>query len=214
MSKKCFSLIHGDRVHLAPKTKVVAADAFSKMVTAQEMLQKVRQDAELYVKETSKECEKLKEFAQKTGFEEGFKQWAAQITKLEEEIAKVRKDLEKMIVPIALTAAKKIVGREISLSEHTVVDIVANNLKAVSQHRKIKIYVNRKDMAILEANKNRLRQMFEGLESLSIIERADVAPGGSIIETEAGIINAQLENQWNLLEKAFESFIKKGQTIK
>jgi type III secretion protein L len=214
MSKKCFTLIHGDRIHLAPKTKVVAADAFSKMITAEEMLHEVRLDAEKYVKETAQECEKLKEFAQKTGFDEGLKEWTDHIAKLEEEIANVRKELQKIIVPIALTAAKKIVGREIALSEQTVVDIVANNLKAVSQHRKIKIYVNRKDLAALEANKPRLKQIFEGLESLSIVERADVAPGGSIIETEAGIINAQLDNQWRALERAFDSLIKKGQSIK
>ena len=36
-----------------------------------------------------------------------------------------------------------------------------------------------------------------------------IEPGGCIIETEAGIINAQLENQWRSLENAFESFMKK-----
>ena len=32
--------------------------------------------------------------------------------------------------------------------------------------------------------------------------------GVCIIETEAGIINASLENQWRALESAFEAFMK------
>ena len=53
-----------------------------------------------------------------------------------------------MIFPVALEAAKKIVGREIEASEDTIVDIVSNSLKAVSTHKKITIYVNRKDLEI------------------------------------------------------------------
>lgn len=209
MTKKIFTLIHGDHVHIAPKTKVVPAEAFSETLTAEEMLSKVREDAAKYVQETTVESEKIKEQAQKEGYEEGFREWAERIAQLEEEIQKVRKDVEKMIVPIAMSAAKKIVGREIELSENAIVDIVSSNLKAVAQHKKIKIYVNKKDLQVLEKQKNQLRQVFETLESLSIIERNDVQPGGCIIETEGGIINAQLENQWRILERAFAQLTKK-----
>jgi type III secretion protein L len=61
----------------------------------------------------------------------------------------------------------------------------------------------------LEAAKSQIKKVFEHLESLSIQERSDIEPGGCMIETEAGIINAQLENQWRSLEIAFESFMKK-----
>jgi type III secretion protein L len=106
-------------------------------------------------------------------------------------------------------AAKKIVGRELELSEDAIVDIVSSSLKAVAQHHKITIYVNKKELAILEANRPRLKNIFESLESLSLRERNDIAPGGCVIETEGGIINAQLDNQWRILEKAFDNLLKK-----
>jgi type III secretion protein L len=68
--------------------------------------------------------------------------------------------------------------------------------------------VNRKDLSILEANRPKLREIFESLESLAIRERADISSGSCIIETEGGIINALLENQWRVLEKAFENMLK------
>ena len=208
MSKKFLSLIHGDKVRIAPKTKVIPAAEFSTLVSASELLDKVKEDASLYKKEVVEEIEILKEQAQQEGFEAGFNAWVELIAKLEDEITKVRGDMEKILTPVVLEAAKKIVNREIELSENTIVDIVTGTLKSVSQHKKITIYVNKKDLDALEANRTRLKDVFENLEVLSIRPRADVAQGGCVIETEGGIINAQLENRWRILESAFQSLMK------
>lgn len=208
MSKKFFSLIHGDKNKIVPNKKIIPAEAIGQLLDAQEVLEKVHDDVEKYKLEVAQECEKLKEQAQQEGFAEGYQKWVEHIAKIEEEIAKVRQELEKMLIPVALKAAKKIVGREIELSEDTIVDIVSNSLKAVSQHKKITIYVNKRDLDPLEHSRPRLKQIFESLEVLSLRERPDVARGGCIIETEGGIINAQLENQWSALEKAFATLMK------
>lgn len=208
MSKKFFSLIYGEKNKIAPNKKVIPADDIGMILDAQEVLEKVKQDAEKYKLEVAEECEKHKELARQEGFAEGFQKWAEHIAKIEEEIIKVRQDIEKMLIPVALKAAKKIVGREIELSENTIVDIVSNTLKAVSQHKKITIYVNKKDLDPLEISRPRLKEIFESLEVLSLRERADIARGGCVIETEGGIINAQLENQWNALERAFANLMK------
>lgn len=208
MSKKFFTLIKEGSIHLAPNTKVIKSAAYSQALDARELLQVAKEDAETYKKEVAEECEKLKEEAKKEGFQKGFEEWASQVAYLESELANARKDIEKMVIPVALKAAKKIVGREIELSENIIVDIVTNNIRAVAQHKKIIVYVSKKDYEALDKEKNELKQHFENLESFVIRERADIQPGGCVIETEAGIINAQLENQWELLEKAFASMMR------
>jgi type III secretion protein L len=208
VSKKFFTLIYGDQIRAAPKTKIIPADAVSTMQEASQVLEHIKQDAEKYRQEVVKEGEKTKEQAFKEGYDEGFKQWAEHLASFEKKLEDLHKEMQKVIIPIALKAAKKIVGREIELSEETIVDIVASNLKAVAQHKKIIIYVNKKELEILEKNKPRLRELFENLESLSIRPRDDIAPGGCVIETEIGIINAQMEHRWRVLEKAFESLLK------
>ncbi len=208
MSKKFFSLIYGDQIHTAPETKVIPADSFSVLQDASQVLELIKQDAEKYRMQVVKESEQLKEHAEKEGYEEGFKKWAEHLVNLEKEIEKVHQELQQLVIPVALKAAKKIVGKEIELSEDVIVDIVASNLKAVAQHKKVTIFVNKKDLDVLDKNKPRLRDLFESLESLSIRPRDDVASGGCIIETEIGIINAQLEHRWRVLEKAFEGLVK------
>jgi type III secretion protein L len=214
VSRKFFSLIYGTPNKVIPNKKVIAAEDLGLLLSSQEVLETVYQDAEKYKLEIAQECEKLKERASQEGFAEGFQKWAEHIAKIEEEILQVRQDLQKMLIPVALKAAKKIVGREIELSEDTIVDIVSNSLKSVSQHKKITIYVNKKDLEHLENNRSRLKEIFESLEALSIRERNDVARGGCIIETEGGIINAQLENQWIALERAFTSLMKSKEEIR
>lgn len=208
MSKKFFSLIYGDKNKIVSNQRIIPAESIGQLLDAQEALSKVKDDVERYKLEVTQECEKLKVKAQQAGFEEGYQKWAEYIAKLEEEIIKVRQELEKLLIPVALKAAKKIVGREIELSEDTIVDIVSNALKAVSQHKKITIYVNKKDLDPLEHSRARLKEVFESLEVLSLRERSDISRGGCVIETEGGIINAQLENQWNALERAFATLMK------
>jgi type III secretion protein L len=213
VTKKFFSLIYGDTIHVAPGKKVLPAQSFSTLLEAFEVLERIQKDAEQYRLEVVKECEQLKEKAEKEGYEEGFKKWTEHLARLENEITLVHKETQQMIIPVALKAAEKMVGREIELSEDVIVDIVASNLKAVAQHKKITIYVNRKDLDTLEKNKPRLRELFESLESLSIRERNDIAPGGCVIETEIGIINAQLDHRWAILKRAFENLLKTSQNL-
>lgn len=207
-SKKFFNLLYGDKVHLAPQNKVVPSSEISALLSAQEIIETAKKEAERYRLEVAKECEILKEEAQRAGFEAGFAKWAELNAALEAEIAMVHKAMEKTVIPVALKAARKILGREIELSENAITDIVSTKVKAVSQHKRVTIYVNKNDLVKLEKNREHLKNLFENLESLSLRPREDVAVGGCVIETEAGIINAQLDHQWEIIERAFQNVLK------
>lgn len=206
---KLFSLLKGSEVRLAPGQKVVPSDEFSELHDASSILKTVKLEAIEFKKETAAEAEKTKEEAFREGFQEGLKSLNEHVLVLNRELKEIREDVHKKILPLALKAARKIIGEELKLHPDRIVDIVMTALKPVTQHRRIIIYVNRADLDSLEAQKPKLKKMFEHLESFSLQERSDIEPGGCMIETEAGIINAQLENQWRALEAAFESFMKK-----
>ncbi|MCH9625124.1 MAG: Yop proteins translocation protein L [Chlamydiales bacterium] len=205
---KFFDLIEEDHIHIAPDTKVIPAKQFAKLKTVTEIIRQTKKEAVRYRTAVASECEILKEEADRAGFEQGLHQWSEQLFFLKKEIENVRKEIENSIVPLALTAVKKIVGRELETHPETIVDIVSTALKTVSQHRKISIYVHPSEQELVEKKRSEIKQLFDHLESLSIVAREDVQPGGCIIETEAGIINAQLENQLQALKAAFKSFLQ------
>jgi type III secretion protein L len=202
------TLIEKREIHLSPQTKVVPAEEFSELIQASEIITRTKEEETAYRLEIAKECESLKELAESAGFEEGLKKWNEQIEHLESEIRKVRQDTENALVPLAVTAVKKIIGRELETKPETIVDIVATALKTVLHHRRITIYAHPEDRKRLEEHNAYLRSLFERLESLSFNTRADIQRGGCIIETEAGIINANLENQLKALESAFQNFFQ------
>ncbi|NDD57746.1 MAG: HrpE/YscL family type III secretion apparatus protein [Chlamydiae bacterium] len=205
---KCFSLIYQGDVHFASEKKVIPSEDFSLILSAKELVEKAKEDAVSYVAKAEQECEEIKKNAEEEGFSEGLSKFNDHILQFEIELRKIRHEAQKSILPIALKAAKKIVAKELELHPETIVDIVIQAIAPIKQNHKIKIYVNKEDKESLESNKAKLKSNFEQLHSLSILERSDVTKGGCIIETESGIINASIENQWRALESAFEKYMK------
>lgn len=205
-----FSLLSKEEeIRLKPGEKVIPEEDFTIILEASDVLKKVTEDLEIYKYKVEEECKLLKEAAQKEGFQEGLEKLNLHILKLDETIKKIESEYKDKILTLALKAAKKIVSEELKLHPEVIVDIVKQALKPVSQHHKIKIYVNKSDLDILENEKPKIKEILQQASSFSMIERSDIEPGGCIIETEGGIINAQLENQWRAIESAFESFMKK-----
>ena len=205
---KFLSLIKNDEVHIAPNCKTIPAKEFEKLLAADDLIQRAHLDIEDYRKEVEEECCELKKKAQEEGFEEGLSKWNEQLAVLETEKERVEDEMNKTIVPLALMAVKKIIGKELDMKPKSVNDIVKTALKPVSQHRKITIYVNKEDLNLVEKERNDIKALFEHLQTLSIKVRDDVERGGCIIETEAGIINAQLDSQLKALEAAFQTFFE------
>ncbi|MCB1109864.1 MAG: HrpE/YscL family type III secretion apparatus protein [Chlamydiia bacterium] len=206
---KYFSLIYSGEIHQGSEGKIIPAEELSELLKASEVLQKARTDVKTYLENNKEECQKLLNQAEEAGFNKGLAEFNKQIIHYQERVKQMEHELQKVILPLALKAAKKIVGRELELKPETIVDIVRQTLKPVTQNHHIKIIVSKQDREALEKKKGELRQMLEHVQTFIIEEREDITPGGCIIETEAGIINASLENQWRALESAFEAFMKR-----
>ena len=206
---KFFSFISEREVRIAPKKKVVPEKEYSRLVEAEELLTKAKEEALAYRKKVAKECELLKAAASEEGFQEGLLQLNKHLLALDHLVKNLHDEIHKKILPLSLTAARKILGEELKIHPDRIVDIVLQSLKPVTQNHKVTIYVHRSDLEVLEKKKSAVKKILEQVESFSLQERDDIEPGGCIIETEAGIINAQLENQWRAMESAFEAFMKK-----
>ncbi len=198
-----------EEIHPAPQAKIIPAEDFSILVEANQILEKAKDESVLLKEKTISECEILKEEAKKEGFNEGLEVLNEHILKLDNTIKTLNEEYEKQILPIALKAAKKILSAELKSNPEAIVNIVKGALKPVSQHVKVKIYVNKQDLDVLEKQKPQIKQVLDQVQIFSLEERNDIEPGGCIIETEKGIINAQLENQFRAIEAAFKAFMQK-----
>ena len=106
--KKFFSLIYGDRIQAAPKAKIIPAADLSILQESSEVLEHIKEDAEKYRLQVVKECEEIKEHAFKEGYEEGYKQWAELFANFEKELQAQHKEMQQMIIPVALKQQRKL----------------------------------------------------------------------------------------------------------
>ncbi len=204
---RLFSLITKD-VHPQAGKKVIDSADFTTLLSASELLDKSKEDADAAFKQAEADCQELREQAKKEGFEEGLAKLSEKILELDQEKKRLRHEMNQLVLPLALKAAKKIVGKEIESHPDAIVSIVMQALAPAMQNHRIIIWVSKLDKEALEKEKPALKEKLEHVESLLIKDRDDVASGGCIIETESGIINASVDNQWRALEAAFERFVK------
>ena len=203
---KWFSLLYQGDVHPSTDEKVIPAKDYSKLLKAIEIVEKAKEDAAKLLANTEKECEDLRAEAREKGFEEGLEKFNEQIFEMDQKLKAIRHNMQQMVLPIALKAAKRIVGKELDTFPETIVDIVMQALAPISESHQVIIHVNKEDKERLDAKKPKLKKILQQVEILAIQEKSDVAPGGCIIQTEGGMINATIENQWKALERAFEKY--------
>lgn len=203
-----FSLMNKGAIH-SHEGKIIPKKDAEQLISADEILNQAQEEAKEIIKAAENEALEIKQKAEEAGFDEGLLKFNTQLLYFEERVKVLRHEMQKAVLPLVLKATKRIVGDELELNPESVVDIVVHAIKAVAGAKVVKLYVNRHDLDILESNKNKVKAIFENLENFTIEERPDVAKGGCIIETEKGILNATLENQYRALERAFETYTKK-----
>lgn len=206
--RELFTKIDSD-IHIQPGSKVIPAKAFTSLMSADELIEEAKKEAEAFRKKVEQESADLKEREAKRGFEEGLNKWTRQIAELEAEQRSLREKMQKQIVELVLECGKKILGRELKTSPEAIVDIVSQALRPVATHRHVTIFVAKGDVDLLEKNKKQLHDELDQTESLAIATRSDIEPGGCVIETESGIINAQLDVLWESLEIALKQVLRK-----
>ncbi len=208
--KKLFVLLHQQAtIHPAhEKSKVVPAEQFSQLLSAAEILSQAEKELELGRIALKEERERVLEKAKKEGTEEGLQQFHDLLTHFDRQMQQVRHEVSRQILPIAIKAARKIVGRQLDLHPDTIIDIVRQALAPITENKHIILYVNKQDREHLEARKPELAALLPQIESFSIQESNDIEPGGCRIWTESGFLNVELETQWRVLEKALKQYFQ------
>lgn len=120
---------------------------------------------------------------------ENFTESMRDVARLREETS-VR--VEKDIVELALEIAKKIVGREVMFDREIALTLVKVSLKKIHSRALAQIHLNAEDLAFVQSRRDQID--FRG--SLEFIEDRSISPGGCLIHTETGDIDATIESQF------------------
>lgn len=192
----------------ATQKPVVAA---ALQTTEKNDLNIIKSEAQKIIDQALQEAEGIRAEAQATGKEEGRAESAGHIEealKTLNEAVKERKiiirDAEQEILRLSIKVAEQIIRSEVSMHRDVCLNIVAEAIARVSDREQIIVRVNRDDAEYLKRYKDRLSGMLDGVKSFSIIEDNNVEPGGCVIETNLGFIDAKIGTKIKSIESALK----------
>jgi flagellar assembly protein FliH len=112
---------------------------------------------------------------------------------------------EGVLVRLAYEIAQKIVMKEIELDESMIVEVLKGALGEIRNEESIKILLSKKDFEFIQVNKEMLKESFEEFNRFhfEVVETMD--SGGCIIETNFGVIDAQMPER---VSRVWESLVK------
>jgi type III secretion protein L len=178
------------------KKQIVDARAEARRIIAdaEEDAAAIRTSAESFARESY-------ETAYREGCEASLLEWNTLLLEAREDRAQALAGVERDLLRLAVKIAEKIIGSEIKRDRIAIVGIVATALRQARRNEMITIRVNPADLLVIEEQRQRLDRA--GREKyMDIVPDPRVTSGGCVIESESGAIDAQLETQFRVLERA------------
>lgn len=150
--------------------------------------------------------------ATEEGEEEGFKKGEEEVKRLIERLhiilnaaIDLRKEIvertEKQLIDLVFLITKKVVKIISESEKKVVIENVKEALKKVGKETSITIRVNTQDLELTTKHKGKFIGLIEGVETVTILEDSRVDPGGCIIETSFGDVDARIQRQLNIIEE-------------
>ncbi len=186
--------------------KILSSDTLGTFVTIRDLVEDVQKELEELKKEFVEKQNLEGTKAKEAAYQEALTLLNQHILSLGAQVDNLRTHLLKQILPLALNAAKKIVGEQLKLDPATIVSMLQKQLVQCASCKKVKLLVSKEDKLILDENRSLLKEKLDQAEALVIEVSPDISPGSCVIVTDVGTIDATLERQWEALEAAFKRF--------
>ncbi len=192
---------HADRPALGPPRGggVVRAEEAEARTTAQDIIAKAHKEASEIIAAAARKKEEIFKKAQQDAKAEVVARATEELARAKMQAGQIVAAAEKDILELALKVSQKIIGRDLERDPKVVVDICAAAIEHARTAKALVLRVNPKDGATLRESKPKLMEAIGRTVDLAIKDDADIQPGGCIIQTEFGTIDAQIATQYDML---------------
>ncbi len=182
---------------------------------AEQIVEDARRKAEDILNEAriraATEESEIRKKAYEEGRDEGWKEGKAEVERVIERLHVVlTKAIEKrneiitqseaQIVHLILQIARKVVKVISENQKNIVINNVIQALRKLKSKSDVTIRVNLKDLNMVTEHAKEIVDLIETVKSITVLEDASVDPGGCIIETDFGEIDARIATQLQEIE--------------
>ena len=192
--------------------KIIKKDLYEASAEAREIVEAARQEAARIAAQAEHDRAASVESGLQVGYEEGLKHWNQLLAEACQERENLKVQWERSLLQLAVRIAEKVVGEQLRLHPDTIVSIVREALKSVGQERQLTLVVHPDHREVVQLNLDRLQSLVGTSRQIHLVANLDIPPGGCVVESELGVIDAKLETQLKCLEAVLLSAAKKPGT--
>lgn len=109
--------------------------------------------------------------------------------------ATVAETVERDAVELALQLAEKVVSGAIAVEPERVADVVRGALRRLTERRRVTVLVHPDDLDAVRVVAEGFAAELGGIEHCDVQAERRIAPGGAIVRTDEGQIDASVETQ-------------------
>lgn len=217
-------IVNDARMRADEKIKASESEIAEKIDSAQALADDIKKDAEAAqtaaVEAARVQAGEIKESAQKEGFEkgraEGYDAGKIEVqrlvvrtqlilSKIQDKRNEIFTEAEQQIVNLTLLIARKIVKTIGETQKTTVLENIREALGKVKTRGNVIVKVNLADLELSTARLQEFTTMIEAGGNIQIHEDSSVDPGGCVISTDFGEIDARIASQFAELESKIVS---------
>lgn len=180
----------------------------NQIISAQDEAIRIVEEAENFAArvrlEAETDAENLRAEAYRSGTEKAVTEFESTLLDVREIRERVWRETEQDLLRLSIRLTEKILGREMKSDKTAVADIVATALQNARQQEKLTVRVNPSDLPTIEDEMQNFSRNGR-TQYMDFIADPRVSEGGCLIESEVGTIDARLETQLRVLERALLS---------
>ncbi len=168
---------------------------------ARRILADANREAEELRERAARESRELREAAYEEGREAALSELNFILLEAHERRDAALTGAERDVLRLAVKLAEKIIGREVERDDAALADIVSAALRHARQQESLTVRVNPADLPRVQAHRERLDPSGRA-RFIDLVADPRVGHGGCVIEGESGTVDARLDTQLRVLERA------------
>ncbi|MBF0104878.1 MAG: hypothetical protein HQM16_06080 [Deltaproteobacteria bacterium] len=170
---------------------------------AEKQAEEIRSKARSLLLQVEQKIQASREKGFLQGREEGYAKMTEELTRIQRDNQEVLNQIEREGVSLVYEIAQKIIGESIQTSADALVGMIRQALLS-SMGKELTVYVNPVDLERIKDQESKLISVLQAVQTLHIKASENIKPGGCIVDSELGSIDASLDLQMEAIKRALE----------
>lgn len=185
---------------IIPEDGIIKADEYAALLDADGIIK----DAETRAAEIIRKAEEQYELRRKEGYETGLVEGQMEIAeKMMDTVAAsvdYLSDVEATVVDVVTKSVRRVLG-EMDSSER-ITSVVQNALAVARTQSKVTVRVSPNDLESVQSQLDAITRPYPTITLIDVVADSRLEPGGCILETAIGIVDAGVETQLQAIERS------------